>query len=302
MSSQTNKRLVAVFVAVGIVFVLGASVASAQIWGKWGAGAPNVTCNQAGAAPCGFCDALMVVANVIDFATKMSLIIGAAMFAYGGIRLMVSAGSPEGATSAKKIIKGAIIGIVITLCAWLIVNTLLTFLSPGGDYSLTNPVQCATPAAIPFLPAGSGTPPAVGGGEGGTLSEANARSLIQGVGVNTKTPCSPGQTAGCVNLEGIRQQTINGVLSLKSRCGCTVFITGGTEGGHEAGTYSHSAGYKLDLSADQSLTNFIRGNASTFQYAGERGGAHGGSVFQDLVTGAEYVLETNPPHWDVTYR
>jgi len=282
--------------------MLGVSLASAQIWGKWGAGAPNVTCNQAGGAPCGFCDGLLVVANVIDFATKMSLIIAAAMFAYGGIRLMVSAGSPDGASSAKTIIRGAVIGLIITLCAWLIVNTLLTFLSPGGTYSLTNPVQCATPPAVPFLPGGGGPPVVVGGGTGGAvLSEADARSQIQAVGVNTKVPCGPGQTVGCVTLEGIRPATIAGVVSLKSRCGCTVFITGGTEGGHAAGTYSHDTGYKIDLSADQSLTNFIKGNAATFQYEGVRSGTHGGPIYRDLVTGAEYVLESNPPHWDVTY-
>ena len=56
-------------------------------------------------------------------------------------------------------------------------------------------------------------------------------------------------------------------ITLKNASGCGLTITGGTETGHAAGTYSHANGYKLDFSRTTCLTGWIHG---TYTYIGLR--------------------------------
>lgn len=97
--------------------------------------------------------------------------------------------------------------------------------------------------------------------EGGKHTATSASGLRQtlleqGININ-KNECAPGQPEDCTNLAGVRYTTIDGVKIIKTGCDqigmpsgktCTILITGGAEPGHtETGTYTHSAGYKLDL-------------------------------------------------------
>jgi hypothetical protein len=124
------------------VLLLGLAYAapSQAALGIW-TGRYSVTCNVSGSAPCTACDALMLIANSIDFLTALSLTISGVMIAYGGVRFMLSSGSSSSVSAAKQAIIAAVIGIAITLAAWVIVNSVLTLLG-GEDYSLTNPIQC----------------------------------------------------------------------------------------------------------------------------------------------------------------
>lgn len=119
-------------------------VAEAQvlnIWRNTGSGGP--TCNETGTLeapvkPCNFCDGIIVAGNIITLLFTIAFPITVAMVVYGAIRLMISGGSPEKVNQAKKIMTNAIIGLVIVLAAWVIVNTLLRVLVgfTSGDTSL----------------------------------------------------------------------------------------------------------------------------------------------------------------------
>jgi hypothetical protein len=69
-------------------------------------------------------------------------------------------------------------------------------------------------------------------------------------------------------LVGIREVTVRGALALQKAVGVPMIITGGTEDGHAAGPYSHSAGYKLDIrthdAGGQALIAFL-GNIGSNQ-------------------------------------
>ena len=136
-----------IFYIFALIIVLLPSLAFAytapSIWptGFWG---PLVSCvgnysgatgsivpNPSGLPACAsLCDLIYTIENVIYFGISIALfILSPILFAWGGIMYMVSRGKPEGTSKARKILIGALIGVLITLCAWLIVNTIVSFLS-----------------------------------------------------------------------------------------------------------------------------------------------------------------------------
>lgn len=73
---------------------------------------------------------------VYTFTNFVSAFIGAASFAmmfYGGYQYVVSFGNEEGTGKAKKIILGAVIGILVALAAFAITRTVITFTDKGTD-------------------------------------------------------------------------------------------------------------------------------------------------------------------------
>ena len=75
---------------------------------------------------CGFCDLVTLAQGVMNFLVFAATMVAVLMFVWAGV-LLVTGGSVEGKrTQAKKIFYAAIIGLVITLASWLIVNLLMT--------------------------------------------------------------------------------------------------------------------------------------------------------------------------------
>jgi hypothetical protein len=84
----------------------------------------NVSCWASG-SPCGLCDAAQLVVNIINFSALMATAVVVFVIAYGAIRIMTSGGSAERFRDGIGIIKGAVLGAVITLSAWAIINTIV---------------------------------------------------------------------------------------------------------------------------------------------------------------------------------
>jgi hypothetical protein len=94
-----------------------------------GADGVSETCND-------FCDLLYTGQNVVDFAITLVFFVGApAMITFGGIMLMIAGtgGAEENRKMAKDIIVSAIIGIGITLAAYVILSTFLWLVGNGPD-------------------------------------------------------------------------------------------------------------------------------------------------------------------------
>ncbi|WP_430625774.1 peptidoglycan-binding domain-containing protein [Streptomyces sp. NBC_01264] len=158
-----------------------------------------------------------------------------------------------------------------------------------------NPVDgIVGPATWEALLSGSGSG---SGGGSGTLTHAQAAAKFSaaGIGWTSSGGCSDRNSRTCTSFDGLRTSSANGAVSLKQAVGgCTVTITGGTETGHSAGTYSHANGYKLDFQHVACLTNYITG---TFPRTGERAGD--GAPLYTAPSGNIYADEGN--HWDVTF-
>ena len=99
----------------------------------WNIGDPIVPkCSTDG---CGWTEFLTLVNNFIQFILKALVIpIAAIMFFYAGFKLVISGGSTEAKTQAKKIFTNAVLGLVIAAGAWLIIRTILSILGYQGAW------------------------------------------------------------------------------------------------------------------------------------------------------------------------
>ncbi|MFJ2605759.1 hypothetical protein ACIO13_12380 [Streptomyces sp. NPDC087425] len=127
------------------------------------------------------------------------------------------------------------------------------------------------------------------------ISHATATSMFSSAGLTWSSSgnCADRANPSCTSFDQLNQATAQGAQTLKQATGCALNITGGTETGHAAGTYSHSNGYKLDYAKSTCVTTYIKG---TFTYIGLRG--DGAPQYQSG-SGNIYADEGN--HWDVLY-
>jgi len=217
---------------------------------------------------------------------------------YGAVLWTVS-GAISTKQDAMEWIWAAIWGLILLLGAYLILNTINPDL-----VKLKNPDQLLVPGTTSVVPptqtaGGSIVPPAYAAGE---LSEEQSRQILATAGIGVKGVCPVGQSTECVDLNGIKSQTLNEVLSLASSVGSNnVFVSAGTEGcgttTHAAGAYSHCNGYKADLRLNANLNNYITQN---FQKISNR--TSDGAQQYVSPSGVIYALEPNAklgPHWDV---
>ena len=87
-----------------------------------------VPCTGTAEHPCDFCSLIKLADNIIDFLIGLLAVLAAIMFAYAGF-LMVTASGDEGKLSqAKGTFRNVTINIIITLAAWLIVDTIMKLL------------------------------------------------------------------------------------------------------------------------------------------------------------------------------
>ncbi len=84
---------------------------------------------------CGFNELMELINKVINFLLfKIAMPLAALIFAYAGFLLITAGGDPSKVTKAKAIIRNLLIGFVIALAAWLIVNTILSTLGFQGSF------------------------------------------------------------------------------------------------------------------------------------------------------------------------
>jgi len=106
----------------------------------------NTTGNAAGTCQ-NLCDLIDTAINIVYFAMSAAIfIIAPILFVVGGIILMISGANPEMLTMGKKTLTDTLIGLVIVLCSYLIVNTIITTLHIGGIGGFGG-AMCSTPAA-----------------------------------------------------------------------------------------------------------------------------------------------------------
>ena len=127
------------------------------------------------------------------------------------------------------------------------------------------------------------------------LSQADAAARIRAAvnSVYSSGGCTTRSKTNCTSFEQINEATVNGIITFHRSSGCGTTITGGTEAGHAAGTYSHWNGYKVDISMNSCATSYIKRN---FAYQGLRGD---GAPLYKSAAGNLYANEGS--HWDITY-
>jgi hypothetical protein len=263
---------------------------------------------------CQACHAIALVQNVLNFFVTIASGLAILLFSYAGFLMLTAAGNTGKIEKGKGVFVNVLIGIVIVLAAWLIIDTIMKAMFEGSALSGTqgfggwNEIICVQPVISgnvdigqPQIPGQGGTqtptqPGQVSPGQY-TQAEAEAALAAASIAVRSSGNCSDQNNNRCTSLQGMRQDTINQLLEIRRACpDCGIAVTGGTETGHAVGSVSHGSGHKVDISStfDPDLNAFLE---SRLARDGTRGGANGGPRYRDSC-GNEYVRESS--HWDIS--
>jgi len=91
-----------------------------------------VPCGGGGSeSACTWCNLMEMFSNIVRFLLYIIFPIAAAMIVIGGISIMTAAGSPQKITKGKEIITAAIIGLLIALFSYLIIDTIIKIIAVG---------------------------------------------------------------------------------------------------------------------------------------------------------------------------
>ncbi len=96
---------------------------------------------------CQACDLISLAQNVINFLLSLSIPLAIGLFAYAGVLYFTSATNPSNINKARGIFKNALIGMLIALGAYLIVNTILHAILKPEFSTGWNTVQCSSDEA-----------------------------------------------------------------------------------------------------------------------------------------------------------
>ena len=100
-----------------------------------------VPCGGKDEPACAFCDLFKLGQNIINFLMGISTILAVAFIIYGGIMMMVNSGNPGKLKESQGIIWSAVMGVVILLSSWVILNTFFNLLTGGLNWPW-HTIQC----------------------------------------------------------------------------------------------------------------------------------------------------------------
>ncbi|HEY0948144.1 MAG TPA: D-alanyl-D-alanine carboxypeptidase family protein [Candidatus Paceibacterota bacterium] len=89
--------------------------------------------------PCGFGGVLAIIQNLVNFAIGIAIIFATIILVWGGILYVLSPTNPENRGTANKMLINAVVGLLITLSAWLIVDFVMKTLY-GGQFGPWNTI------------------------------------------------------------------------------------------------------------------------------------------------------------------
>lgn len=106
--------------------------------------APFVTCSG---PDCNICKLVESVSNIISFTIALAVILATIILAYGGFKLVFSKGDPGAISQAKTFLINTVIGVILILAAWTLVDTLMKVLvrddiNNFGAWNKIDPRQC----------------------------------------------------------------------------------------------------------------------------------------------------------------
>ena len=249
---------------------------------------------------------LATVGNLINFTISIGIIIFILVVLYAGMLFLTSPFKAENRELGRSILMNAVIGVVIMLSAWILIDFIMKTVYKGSDaegaeFGPWNSIltgnedsYCIAPTAQPVdtpIPGTSVSPGSLGEASG--ITDEQARSAFQqnGFSFSSTGNCSENRT-GCTYLGGMQSATINTLISFSRSCNAPLVITGGTEPGHSS---AHARGYKIDIRNTQGATACVFDVAERYP-AGDRGGDNGGPAYIDGC-GNIFVQESN--HWDI---
>ena len=102
-------------------------------------------CGGADQPACTYCNLLQLVKNVMDFMLYLVFPLATIGIIVGGFYIMMAAGSTSRVQKGRQYITAAVVGILIALLAWTVLDTILKVISPNfqaGSLGPWNQLNC----------------------------------------------------------------------------------------------------------------------------------------------------------------
>lgn len=175
-------------------------------------------------APLGFGGALQLVQNVMNAMISFGVVIFVLIIAFAGMLWILTPTNPENHSQAKKVLTNAVIGLLIILSGWLIVDFVMKILydSNGGNFGPWNEILTGGDICVV---AASTTPLFTGTIAGTTIPSGGTGSSGGGSydpRYTTSGACSPNsvQQAGqSVNITAKEAKFLACIARPESQCG-----------------------------------------------------------------------------------
>ena len=185
---------------------------------------------------CRACDLVSMVNSILKWLIGVMFVIFAGVAAVAGFGLVTSGGNPSALQAAKDKMVNAVIGLIIVLAAWLLVDTIMQALLKGTGGTINGrfwgEIECAAQTSattLPVVPSSSQSP------TGSGLGEATVLNALSSVGVSAVSSggCTDPSNRTCTGLAGMQQETVDGIIAMAEACpSCNLVVTAGTEVGH----------------------------------------------------------------------
>ncbi len=101
-------------------------------------------CNQPGGCD-SICAVVDLAQNVLNFGIFMAVVLSAFLFAYAGWKLITAGGNTEVYQQGKRVFGNVLIGLIIILGGWIVIDTLMRTFTGNG---LTGGGICSTTAML----------------------------------------------------------------------------------------------------------------------------------------------------------
>lgn len=90
-----------------------------------------VPCGTSTTHPCTACDFGQLAINIVNFLLNIILPLAAVMIVIGGITIATAGDNPGKVSKGKEIITAAVVGILIALLSWIIIDTIIKVVAVG---------------------------------------------------------------------------------------------------------------------------------------------------------------------------
>ena len=168
---------------------------------------------------CQACDLVQLGQNLLSWFIKTMAAVIVLIFAWGGLKMVMSGGSTEGVSEAKGMMTNAVIGFIVLLGSWLVVDTVLKEITNEGVIGPWNKITCVAQPEYSWNPVAD----ASRGVSASSPTSTTLPAAVARVGEFKDQLCGIAQNAGigseCASLQAIMTQESGGDPNARSNAG-----------------------------------------------------------------------------------
>jgi hypothetical protein len=136
---------------------------------------PLVPCDG---VDCQSCDFVEMINRIVKWFIGIMSILCGLVVVYAGIQMVTSGGNESAWSHAKSMLTNVLIGFVILLTAWLIVDTIMkTFVDENSGMGPWNEIQCISMTTPSSQPSTTGPGSSSGPGSSATIADATQKMM-----------------------------------------------------------------------------------------------------------------------------